>query len=148
MSFESNSNFGGVGALLTVLTSVFSFFSLIGTLVTRDDHQRTKKFLYFPNNGFLVIMCGVSENIKRKFIFHRANTEYGLIMASNVSSESQKAVAYGAGIGIAMGSGLGLIFGLLTDNVGLSVGIGAALGIVFGSAFTSMAINKKRKQSK
>ena len=69
-------------------------------------------------------------------------------MVSNVESKSKKELFDGAGIGLAVGAGLGLIFGLLTDNIGLGVGIGAALGIVFGSAFTSMAVERKRKQAK
>jgi hypothetical protein len=66
-------------------------------------------------------------------------------MLSNAGSESKKEVFNGAGIGIAVGAGLGLIFGILTDNIGLCVGIGAALGLIFGSAFTSMIIHKKTK---
>jgi UPF0716 family protein affecting phage T7 exclusion len=67
-------------------------------------------------------------------------------MASNAGSKSKKEVFNGAGIGIAVGAGLGLIFGLLTDNIGLCVGIGAALGLVFGSALTSMALAKKQSK--
>jgi hypothetical protein len=70
-------------------------------------------------------------------------------LPSNPDSKSKNNVYNGAGIGIAIGAGLGLIFGLLTDNVGLGVGIGAALGLVFGYAFTSMALSKKQsKQQK
>jgi hypothetical protein len=56
-------------------------------------------------------------------------------MISNTESESKKEVFNGAGIGIAAGAGLGLIFGILTDNIGLCVGIGAALGLIFRISF-------------
>ena len=62
--------------------------------------------------------------------------------------ELKKVLDNGAGIGIAIGAGLGLIFGLLSDNIALCVGIGAALGLVFGYAFSSMALSKKREPTK
>jgi hypothetical protein len=69
-------------------------------------------------------------------------------MVINKKSETKKVEANGAGLGIAIGAGLGLIFGLLTDNIGLCVGIGAALGLVFGFAFSSMALGKKHEPAK
>jgi hypothetical protein len=69
-------------------------------------------------------------------------------MNSEKGSELKKVVANGAGIGLAIGAGLGLIFGLFADNISLCVGIGAALGLVFGFAFSSMALNKKRVPAK
>jgi hypothetical protein len=69
-------------------------------------------------------------------------------MTPDLESESRKAVANGAGIGLAIGAGIGLIFGILTNNIGIAVGIGAALGLVFGSIFTYKVVDKKGDSKK
>ena len=64
-------------------------------------------------------------------------------MSTNARTDSKKEMANGAGMGLAIGAGIGLIFGILTDNVGIAVGVGAALGLVFGSIFTYKVADKK-----
>jgi hypothetical protein len=46
-----------------------------------------------------------------------------------------------AGIGLAIGAGLGLIFGFMLNQIGLGIALGAALGLVFG--FTIPETGKK-----
>ncbi len=69
-------------------------------------------------------------------------------MTSNLGSESRKEVANGAGIGLAIGAGMGLIFGVLTDSIGLAVGLGAALGLVFGAILTYNYVDKNLEPEK
>ena len=57
-------------------------------------------------------------------------------MTTNDQSEPKKDLTSGAGIGLAIGCGLGLIFGMLIPSIGIGTGIalGAAFGLVFGGA--------------
>ena len=45
------------------------------------------------------------------------------------------------GLGLAMGAGVGTLFGILFDNLAIWITFGAALGLVFGAALSQR--NKK-----
>ena len=45
------------------------------------------------------------------------------------------------GAGLAMGAGIGTVFGILFDNLAIGIIFGAALGLVFGTALSQ---KKKR----
>jgi len=51
--------------------------------------------------------------------------------------------ASGAGIGLALGAGFGLIYGTMTGNIALWMPIGAALGLIFGGGLIRQDKNRK-----
>ena len=44
--------------------------------------------------------------------------------------------------GIIIGSGIGVVIGVLTDHIGLGISIGTALGIIISSAIKEMKSKK------
>jgi len=48
-----------------------------------------------------------------------------------------------AGIGLALGSGVGTTFGIIFNNMVLGTAFGATLGLVFGSMFGIQKASKK-----
>jgi uncharacterized membrane protein len=40
------------------------------------------------------------------------------------------------GLGLVIGAGLGVLFGILYHNIPIGITMGAALGLVFGAAFS------------
>ena len=55
---------------------------------------------------------------------------------------------FGIWIGIAIGSGMGIIFGVGSDNIGMGMPIGAGIGIAIGSAIGSYMDVKAKKEGK
>ncbi|MGB3458520.1 MAG: hypothetical protein WBB08_04350 [Halobacteriota archaeon] len=50
------------------------------------------------------------------------------------------------GIGIAIGGGMGIVFGVGSDNIGIGIPIGAGIGIAIGSAIGSYMDAKAKKE--
>jgi len=52
------------------------------------------------------------------------------------------------GIGVAIGGGMGIVFGIGSDNIGMGIPIGAGIGIAIGSAIGSYMDAKAKKEGK
>ena len=61
---------------------------------------------------------------------------YGVAMSEKKPEEPKPGGQY-MGAGIALGMSLGIVFGLLMDNLAMGVAIGAGLGVVLGAIMSN-----------
>jgi hypothetical protein len=70
----------------------------------------------------------------------------GALKRKNMS-EKKRNTKNDMGLGIALGAGLGIIFGeIVFDDVGIGIAIGAGVGIALGGAYTTVSNNKNKSE--
>ena len=62
------------------------------------------------------------------------------------SSQKESVQAGDSGSGLAIGLSLGVLFGIVTDNIGLGMMLGVAAGLCTGPAISVLKKNKKAEE--